>query len=123
MIKSLLVVGAGSFLGGALRYFISAQMKCLASQGFPWGTLAVNLLGCLLFGVIIALFHKHGAQAGMWCLLFTTGFCGGFTTFSTFVYEGTHMLYNGNFFLFFAYVAASVILGLGLVALGFWVAK
>ena len=123
MIKSMLVVGTGSFFGGALRYFISAQMKCLAGQGFPWGTLAVNLLGCLLFGVIIALFHKHGTQAGLWCLLFTTGFCGGFTTFSTFAYEGTRMLSNGNFLLFFAYVAASVAFGLALVALGFWLAK
>jgi CrcB protein len=53
MLKTLLLVGAGSFLGGALRYVVTLWMKGVCHQGFPWGTLLVNLLGCLLLGLIV----------------------------------------------------------------------
>ena len=120
MVKSLLIVGAGSFFGGALRYWLSTIVKSYCGQGFPWGTLAVNLLGCLTFGVLFALFQRWGATNSSWCLLLTTGLCGGFTTFSTFASESVQMLQGGNVMGFMCYIAASVILGLALMALGFW---
>lgn len=123
MIKSLLIVGIGSFLGGALRYGISTMMKNHFGQGFPWGTLSVNLIGCLLFGIIFALFNKYGSTNTPWCLLLTTGVCGGFTTFSTFANESIQMLQNGNLVGFLGYVGTSMIVGISLVALGYWMVR
>ena len=76
MIKSLLIVGLGSFCGGALRYYISTLMKSACGQGFPWGTLSVNLVGCLLIGLLLGIFSRCGVQSNSWSLLLTVGFCG-----------------------------------------------
>ena len=123
MIKSLFIVGIGSFFGGALRYAISTLMRSCCGQGFPWGTLMVNLLGCFVFGVLFALFSKAGSGHSSWCLLLTTGVCGGFTTFSTFANESLQMLQNGQWGGFITYVSISVIAGICLTALGYWVGK
>lgn len=123
MISSLLIVGVGSFIGGAIRYLLSLFMKNLCGQGFPWGTLSVNLLGCFLFGIVFAIFSKSSSTDSTLYLLLTTGICGGFTTFSTFANESIQMLQHGNIFGFIAYVATSVIAGLALIALGYWIVK
>ena len=123
MIKSLLIVGTGSFIGGAMRYLLSTLMKNVCGQGFPWGTLMVNLLGCFLFGMVFAMFSKSNATDNTLYLLLTTGICGGFTTFSTFANESVQMLQYGNTSGFIGYVATSVVAGLALIALGYWVAK
>lgn len=123
MIKSLLIVGTGSFIGGAMRYLLSTLMKSVCGQGFPWGTLMVNLLGCFLFGVVFAVFGKSSATDNTLYLLLTTGVCGGFTTFSTFANESVQMLQQGNTWGFVGYVAMSVVAGLALIALGYGVAK
>ena len=116
-------MGIGSFVGGALRYLISTWMKNACSQGFPWGTLMVNLVGCFLIGVIFALFSRFSSTSHPWCLLLTTGLCGGFTTFSTFANESLQMLQNGQWGGFITYVSISVIAGISLTALGYWVGK
>ena len=123
MIKSLLIVGAGSFIGGAIRYLLSTFMKNVCGSGFPWGTLSVNLLGCFLFGIIFAIFSKNNSTGNTLYLLLTTGICGGFTTFSTFANESVQMLQQGNTWGFVGYVATSVVAGLALIALGYGVAK
>ena len=123
MIKSLCLVGLGSFVGGALRYLISTWMKNACSQGFPWGTLMVNLVGCFLIGALFALFSRYSSTLHPWCLLLTTGLCGGFTTFSTFANESLQMLQNGQWGGFITYVSISVIAGISLTALGYWVGK
>ena len=123
MIKSLLIVGTGSFIGGAMRYWLSTLMKNVCGQGFPWGTLMVNLLGCFLFGVVFAVFGKSNATDNTLYLLLTTGVCGGFTTFSTFANESVQMLQQGNTWGFVGYVATSVVAGLALIALGYGVAR
>ena len=120
MLKNLLIVGIGSFLGGVLRYLISLLMKNCCGQGFPWATLLVNLLGCFLIGLVFGLFGKYNNINNLWCLLLTTGLCGGFTTFSTFANEGLQMLSSGNVWSFIFYVSASVILGIALVAFAYW---
>ena len=123
MIKSLLIVGTGSFIGGAMRYLLSTLMKSVCGQGFPWGTLMVNLLGCFLFGMLFAVFGKSNATNNTLYLILTTGVCGGFTTFSTFANESVQMLQQGNTWGFVGYVATSVVAGLALIALGYGVAK
>lgn len=123
MIKSLLIVGLGSFCGGALRYYISTLMKSACGQGFPWGTLSVNLVGCLLIGLLLGIFSRCGVQSNSWSLLLTVGLCGGFTTFSTFANESLQMLQSGNTLNLIIYILASVIVGIALVALGYWIVK
>lgn len=123
MIKSLLIVGLGSFCGGALRYYISTLMKSACGQGFPWGTLSVNLVGCLLIGLLLGIFSRCGVQSNSWSLLLTVGLCGGFTTFSTFANESLQMLQSGNTLNLIIYILASVIVGIALVALGYWLVK
>ena len=123
MIKALLIVGTGSFVGGALRYALSMFMRHICGQGFPWGTLAVNLVGCLVFGMVFALFGKHGTTTHPWCLLLTTGLCGGFTTFSTFAHESVQMLQGGQFGAFAAYVIASIVMGLAMIAVGYMIVR
>ena len=123
MLKSILIVGAGSFLGGALRFLISTLMKGACTSSFPWATLTVNLIGCLLIGVIYGLFARHSSISHPMFLLLTTGFCGGFTTFSTFANEGVQMLQGGNLGAFAAYASLSLVLGMLLVVLGYTLAR
>ena len=123
MIKSLCIVGLGSFVGGTLRYLISTWMKNACSQGFPWATLMVNLVGCFLIGLLFGLFGRYSSTSHPWCLLLTTGLCGGFTTFSTFANEGVQMLQSGNFGAFAAYASISLVLGVLLVMLGYIVVR
>ena len=123
MLKSVLLVASGSFIGGGLRYLLSTFMGNVCGKAFPWGTLAVNLVGCLVFGVLFALFAKNGSSGSHWCLLLTTGICGGFTTFSTFANDSVQMLAEGNIPGFVAYVAASIIAGVSLVAFGYWLVR
>ena len=118
----MLIVGAGSFVGGALRYYLSTLVKGCCNGNFPWATLTVNLVGCLLFGVLFGLFHRWGAGHSTWYLLLTTGLCGGFTTYSTFAHESMQMLQTGDIAGFATYIAASLLLGLACIALGYWVA-
>lgn len=123
MLKSLLIVGTGSFIGGAMRYLLSTFMKDVCGQGFPWGTLAVNLLGCFIFGTVFAIFSKNSSTDNTLYLLLTTGICGGFTTFSAFANESVQMLQHGNTSGFIGYAATSVIAGFVLIALGYWIVK
>ena len=123
MLKAILIVGSGSFLGGALRYVISTAMKGVGNGAFPWGTLAVNLAGCFLIGLLYGLFTRFSTTDSNWCLLLTTGLCGGFTTFSAFANESLKMLQTGNTWGFAGYVAVSVIIGIALVALGYILVK
>ncbi len=122
LIKSILAVGAGSFLGGSGRYLVSLAMKGV-SKGFPWATLAVNLAGCFLIGLLWGLFSKNGSDSSNWALFLTVGLCGGFTTFSTFSKEALVMLQGGNIWGFSGYVAISVIAGIALVALGYYLMR
>lgn len=122
IIKNVLLVGAGSFIGGAARYLVSLALK-KASKGFPWATLLVNLAGCFLIGLLWGMFSKSATEGSNWALLLTVGLCGGFTTFSTFSKEALMMLQSGNIWGFAGYIGISVAAGIALVALGYFLVK
>ena len=122
IIKNILAVGAGSFIGGAARYIVSLAMKGIG-KGFPWATLAVNLVGCLMIGLLSGLLSRNAAENTSWGLFLTVGLCGGFTTFSTFSKEALAMLQTGQMWGFASYIAISVLAGIALVALGYYIAR
>ena len=119
IIRNIAVVGAGSFIGGAARYLVSLVMKGVG-KGFPWATLAVNLAGCFLIGLLWGLFCRTASESSDWALFLTVGLCGGFTTFSTFSKESLMLLQSGNIWGFAGYIALSAIAGVALVAMGYY---
>ena len=121
ILKDILLVGAGSFFGGIARYLVSLAMKGIGSA-FPWATMTANIVGCLLIGLLWAAFNRINASSQL-NLLLIVGFCGGFTTFSTFSKESLCLLQAGNYFTFVLYALGSVVLGIIAVALGYALAK
>lgn len=122
IIRNILAVGAGSFIGGAARYLVSLAMKGIG-KGFPWATLTVNLVGCLMIGLLWGILSRNATETTTWGLFLTVGLCGGFTTFSTFSKEALTMLHTGQTWGFATYIALSVIAGIALVALGYYIAR
>lgn len=120
--KILLMVGMGSFIGGVGRYLISLLIQNKFLSTFPYGTLAVNIIGCFLIGVVYALSDK-GSINMEWRLFFATGVLGGFTTFSSFSNETISMMRDGQYLHSFAYVAFSVIIGLAATFIGISLTK
>ncbi len=119
IVKNIVTVGAGSFIGGSARYLVSLMMKSVG-KGFPWATLIVNLAGCFLIGLLWGVFSRSSSEGSNWALFLTVGLCGGFTTFSTFSKEALMMLQSGNLWFFAGYIALSVVAGVALVAAGYY---
>lgn len=118
MEKSLLV-GAGGFIGAILRYWLSGYIQQVSrSAQFPFGTLTVNLIGCLVIGFLSYLAEEHGAFSPESRLLIFTGVLGGFTTFSTFGNETINLVREGQNILAVVNITAHLLLGLGFVWLG-----
>lgn len=118
--KSILLVGLGGFIGAVTRYKLGGWILHLTVQEkLPFGTLAVNVLGCLLVGVLAGLaekFEMFGADTRLFLL---TGLLGGFTTFSAFGLETVFLFRRGEPWIAMGYVGASVLLGLAAVWSGF----
>jgi fluoride exporter len=118
-LTNILLVGFGGFIGSVLRYLASGYVQQSAkSIDFPFGTLAVNVIGCFIIGFLAQLAEDRGVFTSESRLLVFTGFLGGFTTFSSFGNETLNLARNSQMLNAFANVGANVILGLFAVWLG-----
>jgi CrcB protein len=117
MIKSFLLVGLGGGLGSILRYAASLLYKNNTTN-FPYSTLFVNAIGCLLIGLLVGYLERQQVVSNELKLLFITGFCGGFTTFSAFSSETIFLLQNNQISTAILYVFISLCSGFLLTFLG-----
>lgn len=115
--KLAVIVGIGSFLGGMSRYLLSSFIQERTVATFPYGTLAVNLIGCFLIGCLFGASERWGLSSE-WRLFMVTGILGGFTTFSAFSFETFYLIKAGQTGIGVLYVAISVIAGIGFTFLG-----
>lgn len=123
MLKEILLVAAGGAAGSVARHLLAkASYGTLLAQ-YPMGTMAANIGGCLLIGFVSGVAGAHTGFSPEARLVLTTGFCGGFTTFSTFMNESLSMMRAGDMATAAVYMAASVALGLTAAMLGAWLAR
>ena len=120
--KELLLVCIGSFWGGGARYLVGRVVLPLMPVSFPWGTMIVNVIGCFLIGLLSGL-SLAGQISSSTKLILVTGFCGGFTTFSTFMNENFLLERDGAIISAILYTLASLALGLIAVILGYQIVK
>lgn len=120
--KQLLLVFIGGGFGSVCRYLIGKFLNN-TNTGIPYGTFVANILGSFLIGFILGLAAKNETLNQNQTLLLATGFCGGFTTFSTFAYENHMFLKSGDFITFAIYAIASFTLGLSAVFAGMFLVK
>ncbi|HEY9187834.1 MAG TPA: fluoride efflux transporter CrcB [Bacteroidota bacterium] len=123
MFKILLIIGSGSFFGGILRYLISYYLQEKFLTSFPLGTLTVNIIGCFLIGVIFGLSDSRNLFTYEMRIFLSIGFCGGFTTFSTFSNETIALLRDGDFFYAITYISISLFICLLSTYLGITITK
>ncbi|MBW7934977.1 MAG: fluoride efflux transporter CrcB [Gemmatimonadaceae bacterium] len=116
-------VAAGSAAGGVARYLLSVFAQRESVTTFPWWTLLINVLGSLLLGFLMRYIVEGTSLSANARAMLTTGFCGGFTTFSTFSYETVTMWQQGGARRAATYVGLSVVLSLGAMYAGLWAAE
>lgn len=117
-----MMIAVGGAVGSVLRYIISKWLNEQGSGDFPWGTFVVNVVGCLIIGLVYAIEEKTGGMEPQLKLFLTVGLCGGFTTFSTFCNESFLLLRHDQLFLAALYAAASLFAGILAVYIGMRIA-
>ena len=108
-----LIVFLGSGIGGAMRHGVNLLAAKTWGEEFPFGTMAINVLGSFVMGLLVELFAFKFGMSQQWRLFLTTGVVGGFTTFSTFSLEAALLWERGHVLQAFLYVSGSVVLGIG----------
>jgi CrcB protein len=121
--KHILLVGFGGFIGSVARYLLSGVITKWFPQSFPLGTFVVNVLGCLVIGIVYGWATRFGWMTQEWRIFLATGICGGFTTFSAFAYESFRLLETSEYWTFAAYTFLSLLFCLLAVFFGMAVSK
>lgn len=117
--KQLLLVGLGGFIGSVTRFLVSKLNLSWHFLSIPMGTLTVNVVGSFIIGFIIGISAKSEIISGDLRLFLMVGFCGGFTTFSSFTSENLMLMQNGQLLTVLLYTAGSILLGFLAVYLGY----
>jgi len=112
MIRLLLIVTAGSGIGGAARYLIQYYAQSKLSFNFPWGTWAINIIGSFIIGLFFALSEESKFISQEARVFLMAGLCGGFTTFSAFTIENYKLIQNGQATTALLYIVSSVVVGI-----------
>ena len=122
MIKNILLIFVGGGLGSVCRYLIS-QIAYFKKFVFPYPTLVTNIIGCLLIGLALGWSTKNSNTDSSLVIMFIIGFCGGFTTFSSFSQESLVLINNSHYNYLFFYVLSSVLIGILSVFIGLKISK
>ncbi|MCF6222543.1 MAG: fluoride efflux transporter CrcB [Flavobacteriaceae bacterium] len=120
--KQVFLVFIGGGLGSVVRYWLSLKLNNF-ENAIPYGTMLSNILGSLLIGLIFGYSAKSGVLTENHSLLLATGFCGGFTTFSTFAYENHLFLKSGDFFSMIPYLIITFVLSISAVFFGMYLSR
>jgi fluoride exporter len=120
---AVIAVALGSALGGLARWSVTVAVQSRAGLAFPWGTFSVNATGALLLGFLMRVALATPAISPEWRLFLTTGFCGGYTTFSTYSYETAVLVEHGEYGRATSYALGSVVVSLIAMLLGFMLAR
>ncbi len=123
MSRIILLIGAGGFIGSIARYLTASWFSKQFSSTFPYGTFAVNIIGCLVIGIIYGLSERYSWLTPEWRFFLATGLCGGFTTFSAFALENINLFQTSNYLTFAVYSISSFALGLFAVVGGIALTK
>lgn len=124
MIKNILIVALGGSIGSVLRFLINTLISNkISSNKMIYATFIVNIVGCFIIGYLAGIFEKQSTISTTLKLLAITGFCGGFTTFSTFSIENYNLLQSGNYITSIIYITTSIFIGLLFVGLGLSLTK
>ncbi len=110
--KVILLIGAGGFVGSVMRFLVSLGMQRFFDTSIPIGTLAVNVIGSFIIGVVYVFSEQHSILSPDLRAFLAVGFCGGFTTFSSFAYENFTLMNAQQFLVSALYVGLSLVLGL-----------
>ncbi len=121
--RQVLVIAAGGALGAVLRYWVASGVYMLLGRGFPYGTLAVNVLGSLLMGLLYVLLLERLAVGSEWRAFLLIGLLGAFTTFSTFSIETLALMQDAMYLRALLNVALSVVACIGAAFLGMTLAR
>jgi len=119
MLKNLLLIGLGGFIGSIARYFVSRLNNHVEWLSIPIGTLVVNVIGSFLIGFLIGISEKSPILTVELRMFLMVGLCGGFTTFSSFTGENLMLMRNGQFLPLFLYTGLSILLGFTAVYFGY----
>ncbi|SHF74280.1 camphor resistance protein CrcB [Mariniphaga anaerophila] len=118
MLRTILLVGSGGFIGSVMRYLVQYYVEKTLTSTFPWGTFVANIAGSFIIGVVFALAEKGNLLSAEWRIFLAVGICGGFTTFSSFAYNNFSMLSDKAWGSLLLNVGGNLFLGILAVYLG-----